>query len=566
MPRKTTHAVGRAIESNRKKRAEQPVQKSRVTGVAESQDKRSVLEQSSLNDFLATAELADATFESTRGQYFIDEGPRLVSMTKTVAGSLSAAVHGVVVPVPRRPAWDDAMGAEELAQREGESFLEWRRALAKMEEEKGLIMTPYEKNLDFWRQLWRTVERCDVLVQILDARDPLFYRSRDLERYVSELPGKRHLLLLNKADFLPAEHRRRWASYFAGLGVEAIFFSALRELHRQQRFACPGAGEPCRNDEGTGVTESEAVPLESHGSAVLPPHGPLQMDDPDVFDCSGLLEEIRARLPKALPAGCDAPNTLGGARHYGTVGFVGYPNVGKSSVINALFGAKKVSMSRTPGKTKHLQTLELPEAGITLCDCPGLVFPSVVATKAHLTINGTVPLVELRDALPPVRLVVEKVGVAKVLEKYGLTMSALCDGAMRRGERVSDGDVVSADPARDMLAGFAAARQHFLRFGVPDETWAARRVLRDFCTGELLHCEPPPACGSGAEEAAGAPEVRSSAPIVTAAAATAASALTAPAPGDAAANAADSDFSDLDDFLGVHRGESAKDGAARRKG
>merc|ERR1711971_1216315 len=66
-------------------------------------------------------------------------------------------------------------------------------------------------------------------------------------------------------------------------------------------------------------------------------------------------------------------------------------------------------MSRTPGKTKHLQTLELPDFGITLCDCPGLVFPSVVATKAHLAINGTVPLTELREPLPSARLVVEKV-------------------------------------------------------------------------------------------------------------------------------------------------------------
>lgn len=27
--------------------------------------------------------------------------------------------------------------------------------------------------------------------------------------------------------------------------------------------------------------------------------------------------------------------------------------------------------------------------------------------------------------------------------------------------------------------------------GVPDETWAARRILKDYCTGQLLHCELP---------------------------------------------------------------------------
>jgi len=46
----------------------------------------------------------------------------------------------------------------------------------KVQEEKELLTTPYEKNLDFWRQLWRVIERSDVVVQIVDARDPLLYR------------------------------------------------------------------------------------------------------------------------------------------------------------------------------------------------------------------------------------------------------------------------------------------------------------------------------------------------------------------------------------------------------
>ena len=56
------------------------------------------------------------------------------------------------------------------------------------------------------------------------------------------------------------------------------------------------------------------------------------------------------------------------------VGMVGYPNVGKSSTINALLGvtsvshgAQRVAVAATPGKTKHFQTLRLSDE-VTLCD------------------------------------------------------------------------------------------------------------------------------------------------------------------------------------------------------
>jgi len=52
------------------------------------------------------------------------------------------------------------------------------------------------------------------------------------------------------------------------------------------------------------------------------------------------------------------------------VGLVGYPNVGKSSTINAIFGSKKTAVAATPGKTKHFQTLNVSPT-VCLCDCPG---------------------------------------------------------------------------------------------------------------------------------------------------------------------------------------------------
>lgn len=62
---------------------------------------------------------------------------------------------------------------------------------------------------------------------MLDARDPLRYRSEDLESYSVALhPTKGSVLLLNKADLLPAALRSAWADYFEEQGVEYVFWSA----------------------------------------------------------------------------------------------------------------------------------------------------------------------------------------------------------------------------------------------------------------------------------------------------------------------------------------------------
>ena len=59
-----------------------------------------------------------------------------------------------------------------------------------------------------------------------------------------------------------------------------------------------------------------------------------------------------------------------------TIGMVGHPNVGKSSLINSLMGKRVVSVSKTPGHTKHFQTIFVTPS-VRFCDCPGLVFPSL---------------------------------------------------------------------------------------------------------------------------------------------------------------------------------------------
>ena len=134
------------------------------------------------------------------------------------------------------PAWTPSTTPEELHLAERTAFLDWRRHLAHLEEDQGLLMTPFEKNLEIWKQLWRVVERCDLLVQIVDARNPGLFRCPDLEAYVSESGDgkKKNLLLLNKADLLTVEQRSAWADYFDLNHIPYRFFSASLSKERQE--------------------------------------------------------------------------------------------------------------------------------------------------------------------------------------------------------------------------------------------------------------------------------------------------------------------------------------------
>lgn len=242
--KQTTKGLGKAIQAERQRDAEQRMaQREPFAGLGRSQASQSVLEQSSLEELVATVQLRKEAYAAELGEAeVVEEGPTLITVGEAEAAERVASERRDMMSIPRRPPWDEGMSTEALAAAEAEAFLEWRREIATCAQEQGLHLTPYERNLDFWRQLWRTVERSDLLVQILDARDPDFYHCRDLVRYIAEVSGaKRLMLLVNKADFLTKDQRKRWTEYYAANNIDAIFFSALHELEKQAKAPAAAA-------------------------------------------------------------------------------------------------------------------------------------------------------------------------------------------------------------------------------------------------------------------------------------------------------------------------------------
>ena len=156
--------------------------------------------------------------------------------------------------------------------------------------------------------------------------------------------------------------------------------------------------------------------------------------------------------------------------------------MGKSSTINALCRAKKVSVSETPGKTKHFQTIHLNDE-VMLCDCPGLVFPNFAATKAELVCNGILSIDQLREYTGPAGLVARRIPKAFLEAVYGISIE------MRPLEEGGSG----VPTAEELLNAYARARGFWTTgHGTADESRAARLILKDYVSGKLVYCEPPP--------------------------------------------------------------------------
>lgn len=267
-----------------------------------------------------------------------------------------------------------------------------------------------------WAELHKVVDSSDVVIQVLDARDPIGTRSRFLESFMrKQYPHKHMVLLINKADLVPTWVSTRWLRTLSKEYPTLIFHSSLT------------------NPFGKG-------------------------------SLINLLRQYKSLHSDKKSISC---------------GLVGYPNVGKSSVINTLRGKKVSNVAPIPGETKVWQYVNLFRS-IFLVDCPGVVHDSTKNSQNEAILKGVVRIESLRGmAAEYVPALLERVHKKHIIKTYGI----------EDWERPDD-----------LLEKLARKAGKLLKKGEPDVNTVGRMMLNDFQRGKLPWFIPPPGSYEEKEE------------------------------------------------------------------
>ena len=173
------------------------------------------------------------------------------------------------------------------------------------------------------QQLKRNLDKVDLVIEVRDARIPLATGHPHLNRWVK---GKQHLLVINRRDMVTAEALEAWQQWFKQQGQATVW---------------------CDAKAGTGVKQLQQAAIRAGNQ---------------------LNERRRNRGMRPRPV---RALTLG------------FPNVGKSALINRLVKQKVVASARRAGVTRTLRWVRLGQ-DLDLLDAPGVLPPRLDDQRAAL--------------------------------------------------------------------------------------------------------------------------------------------------------------------------------------
>lgn len=282
----------------------------------------------------------------------------------------------------------------------------------------GVIKTKEQLRRHYIRALHKVIGESDIIVMVLDARDPEGCRSRLVEEEVRrrESEGKKLVFVLNKIDLVPRENAQAWLRYLRHNTPTLPFRSASNA--QRNKLSSPTA--------------------------------------------PALVRLLKAYKPSATQSV--------------TVGVVGYPNVGKSSLINTLKRSKVCAVAAQPGHTKELQTVQL-ERGLKILDSPGVVFDEddfddgKSKSKSNVLLRNVVKVEDIEDPIALVEEIVSRTDHEMLMKIYNLPQI---------------GSIL------DFLTMLALTTGRLLKGGTPDILAAARTVLTDWNHQKIPYYSEPP--------------------------------------------------------------------------
>ncbi len=80
-----------------------------------------------------------------------------------------------------------------------------------------------------WKELRRFIGRSNLVLEVLDSRDPWTTRSRKLEEMASSM-GRKVMIVINKSDLVPRHVLDEWVGVFEGEGLRAVYVSARERM------------------------------------------------------------------------------------------------------------------------------------------------------------------------------------------------------------------------------------------------------------------------------------------------------------------------------------------------
>ncbi|KAG9026513.1 GTPase required for pre-60S ribosomal subunit nuclear export and maturation [Tulasnella sp. JGI-2019a] len=283
-------------------------------------------------------------------------------------------------------------------------------------------------------ELYKVIDSSDVIIHVLDARDPLGTLCQNVVDYVrKEKSHKQIVYLINKVDLVPGWVTQRYLSYLT----------------------------------------PQAPTLAFHASQT---HS---------FGKGALIQLLRQF------------SQLHSDRKQISVGLIGYPNVGKSSIINCLKSAKVCNVAPIPGETKVWQYITLMRR-IYLIDCPGIVPASKGDSQTDKVLKGVVRIENLVTPSEHIPGLLERVRPVYLERTYGL--EGLLESSLRLTARKEDASAAPIpENVKDMrwnadafLDAIARKSGRLLKGGEADRETVARMVLNDWIRGNIPYFEKPP--------------------------------------------------------------------------